>query len=178
MPAGVAHKDKLGLVAVGIEDEAALQEKFKTLSARAQQHGFAASELTFLVQPMVASRHELLAGVSWEPGLGHFLVFGLGGVHTELLDQVELLPLPLPRPAIRAKLAASVAGRVLRTRDDKDQAFEQFVDVLDRLQTLIASCGEEIASIDINPVLLGAKGCVAVDGLIVRRAAATQSLGA
>lgn len=168
LPAGVAHKDKLGLVRINIADPAALAAEFAALEAVLAREGFAQGEFVYIVQPMVASRIEFLAGVSTEPSLGHFVVFGLGGVHTEALNQVELLPLPMSG-AIRDAVAASVVGRILHGQRDAEALLDQFTDILDRLRGLVARFGDSIESIDINPVLLSKEGCIAVDALIVKR---------
>jgi hypothetical protein len=110
----------------------------------------------------------LLAGVSTEPGLGHFLIYGLGGVHTELLSHVDLLPIPSSPEFIRSSVAASLVGRVLATRNDGDRLMEQFCAILGKLQRLALHFSDTIDSIDINPILLGKEGCIGVDALIVK----------
>jgi acyl-CoA synthetase (NDP forming) len=152
---GVAHKSRHGLVAVGLRDAAALEQAFDAMAARV------ASPAPFLVQPMVASKAELVIGVSHEEPLGYFLVFGLGGVHTEALDQVGLLPIPSSPAAIRARLAASLLGKIAPV--------EKVGRVLEALQALVLDHTENIESIDINPLLVTEHGCVAVDALIVFR---------
>lgn len=166
-PAGVAHKDKLGLVRIGIADAEALARAFDELTRAAARQGFATADLDIVVQPMVASRLELLAGISNEPGLGPFLVFGLGGVHTEVLDAVELLPIPSNTAAIRSGLARSRAGRMLAATGNATAATEQFIGIIEALQRLAHASPGRISSIDVNPVMVSPGGCLAVDALIV-----------
>lgn len=168
LPRDIAHKDALGLVRTNLGDGASLRAEFAALEGVLAQHGFARNATRLIVQPMIAARGELLAGVSVEPPLGRFLIFGLGGIHTELLDRVELLPLPAEAAAIRAAVSASLAGRILAARQDGGAALDQFVTILDRLQRLALRFDASIASIDINPVLLTKTGCIGVDGLIVQ----------
>jgi hypothetical protein len=50
-------------------------------------------------------------------------------------------------------------------------ALDQVTAALAALQSLIQAHGEQIESIDVNPLLVGEKGCIAVDALIVPRGA-------
>ena len=150
---GVAHKNEYGLVAVGLRDPIDLEREFNRMK------GAVEGELAFLVQPMVRARAELIAGVTHEKALGHFLVFGLGGVHTEVLDEVTLLPILVAPSTLRARLAASPIGKLV--------AVDPFAAMLEALQGLVLAQPEVIDSIDLNPVLSTGDECLAVDALIV-----------
>lgn len=153
---GVAHKNQEGLVALGIADAATLQERFQGMQSR-----LGGRKVPFLVQPMISAKAELIAGVSREPGLGHFLVFGLGGIHAERLDQVTLLPVPAGPAAIRARIESTMIGSFVPV--------EELARVLEALQVLVLEHTHAIESIDVNPLLVTGDGCVAVDALIVLR---------
>jgi acyl-CoA synthetase (NDP forming) len=151
---GVAHKNHAGLVAVGIRDAEALEREFEAMKSKV-------GDVPFLVQPMIASRTELIVGVSREAPLGHFLIFGLGGIHSEVFDQVTLLPIPASSAVIRARVESSPVGRLAPV--------EQVAHVLEALQALVLDHADAIDSIDVNPLLVTAEGCTAVDALIVLR---------
>ena len=147
---GVAHKSKAGLVATNVRDA----DSYRVALASLERHG-----APVIVQPQIAAKAELLVGVTHEPKLGHFLLVGFGGIHTEILDEVVLFPMPvatfrLENTRIGKLIAAlGVAGAV--------------TDILARLQDLVVARGNEIDSIDINPLLVTDKGVVAVDALVV-----------
>jgi acyl-CoA synthetase (NDP forming) len=162
---GVAHKNKLGFVRTGIADEAALKSALERMSADAAQQGFA--KVPFLVQPMKRSSLELIVGVSWEPPFGHFLVAGLGGIYTEALAESRLLPVTVSREAMRKRIAETRVGRVLEAIGGG--AFDGTLAALESLQRLVLAHGDRIESIDVNPLLVGKDGCVAVDALVVLR---------
>jgi succinyl-CoA synthetase beta subunit len=155
---GVAHKAAQGLVATGIADADDLERHFTMMSSKV-------GRVPFLVQPRVSAKTELILGVSREAPLGHFLVFGLGGVHAEALDQVTLLPLPVGPAALRERLAASPIARLA--------PLEEVARALEALQALALEHADEIDSIDVNPLLVTAEGCVAVDALVVLTAPAS-----
>ena len=77
---GVAHKNEHGFVIANIGDAGTLQTSLATLDQRIQQQGFDRNQVPIVIQPMIRSQLELIIGVSHEPGLGHFLVAGLGGI--------------------------------------------------------------------------------------------------
>jgi acyl-CoA synthetase (NDP forming) len=164
----VAHKAAAGFVMAGIADEAALTKAYATMDERIAKAGFKRADVQVILQPMMAARCEIILGVSNEDPLGHFLVAGLGGIYTEVLDEVILLPIPLARATIRERLAASKLGRLVK-HIGGEGALDQVTASLGALQGLIQAHGDKIESIDVNPLLVGEKNCIAVDALIVPR---------
>jgi acyl-CoA synthetase (NDP forming) len=170
LPPGVAHKFAGGYVRVGIASEGELRAEYASMEQRIEAAGFVRSAVPLVLQPMLAGDLELIAGVSYEAGLGHFLVFGTGGVHAELFDDVTLLPLPLDARRIVERVRSARVGRLLeRMQRPGDDLGARFAGVLDALQNFTADHGECIASVDLNPLLVTAAGLVAVDALVVPR---------
>lgn len=161
---GVTHKTELGLVRTGIRDADAMRQ------AHAQF-----GEAALLVQPMVEGKLEAIAGLKRTPDLGLFLVAGLGGIHAEALRDVSLWPVPVTREQIEATLAMAPLGRVLQSaRWPYPDSFDALVDTLMHLQVFGAWAGDTIDAVDINPLVIGAHGCIAVDALVVPRKVAYQ----
>jgi len=170
MVPGVAHKAAAGLVVAPIGGEAELARAHAALTGKTRGK----ADARFLLQPMVPARWELIVGVSRQAALGHFLVFGLGGINAELLDQVMLLPIELDIAAMMARIASSRLGALLRGSDASGRSvLDHLKPILAGLQQLILAAGEEIESIDLNPVIVTTNNdLVAVDALIVRKASA------
>ena len=126
-----------------------------------------------VVQRQFPSRAEIIVGTTYEPGLGHFLVAGLGGVHAELLDSVILLPVSLAPATISKRICATKVGALLArlSRGTGRDLTAEIVAVLVALQALVTAAPDDIASIDVNPLLIGTEGALAVDALIVPRRA-------
>lgn len=167
---GVAHKNDRGLVITNIGDAQALERAFATIESRLRAEGVAPAQSAIIMQPMVASKAELIAGLSHEPRLGYFLVVGLGGVVAELLDQVILIPVPSARAAIHDRVLASLVGRLISRLDGSGTLARQLVDILQALQELALAHGDLVESVDLNPVLVTGNGCIAVDALVVLKA--------
>ena len=156
---GIAHKSEHDLVHVDLRDAIALEAALSTLP-----------DAPLIVQPMLRGALEAIAGVSRSPGVGLVLMVGLGGIHAEALRDVCIWPLPVAAADIRSKLARSGLGRVLASpRWRHPEAASALINTLLRLQRCAMSLGDRLEAIDINPVMLGAQGAVAVDALVVPR---------
>jgi acetyltransferase len=163
---GIAHKHAMGLVATGIADMAAFHQAHEKLRERMTTMN---ADGVLIVQPMLASRLELIVGISREARLGHFLVIGIGGVHAEAFDEVLLLPAVLAREELCRRIAGSRFGRLLASFEAPGRASlrEQLLGVLAALQDLVRASGE-IESAELNPLLVTSDGALlAVDALIV-----------
>ena len=161
--AGVSHKTDLGGVKVDLRNESEVFAAWEALDAAATQHGVVMTGA--LVQAMVSGGVETILGLSRDPTVGALLMFGLGGVHVELLQDVAFRIPPLT-DVDASELMRSVRSFPLldgyRGAPKADVAAVQ--DVTLRLSALATAC-PEIAELDLNPlmVLPAGLGTVAVD---------------
>lgn len=154
---GVAHKSDLGLVHVGLPDADAVANAFAATGCA-----------SVVIQPMIRGDLEAIAGVTIADGVGPVLLAGLGGIHAEALRDVAMWPIPSARATIEQRLHHSALGRILHgNRWKYPAAFPAFVDLLVALQTAAVALGDRLQAIDVNPVILGAHGAVAVDALVL-----------
>jgi acyl-CoA synthetase (NDP forming) len=154
---GVAHKSDLGLVHVGLRDTDAVARAFTSAGCA-----------TVVIQAMIDGELEAIAGVTRADGVGLVLLAGLGGIHAEALRDVTMWPIPVTRETIELRLRNGALGRVLHGQRWKHPgAASAFVDVLLGLQNATVSLGDRLHAIDVNPVILGAHGAVAVDALVI-----------
>ncbi|HQT75595.1 MAG TPA: acetate--CoA ligase family protein [Rhodopila sp.] len=156
---GVAHKSDHGLVHIGLTNPDAVARAFA-----------AAGCARVVVQAMIRGELEAIAGVTRADGVGLVLIAGLGGIFAEALRDVTTFAIPASRSVIEAELANSRLGRVLASpRWTHKTAAEAFIDLLLGLQSAALAIGDSLQAIDVNPVILGAAGAVAVDALVVPR---------
>lgn len=154
---GVAHKSDLGLVHVALRDASAVTQAYASV-------GYA----KVIVQAMVRGDLEAIAGVSRADGVGMVLIAGLGGIFAEALHDVATFPIPVSRAFIESRLAETSLGRVLASpRWKHPNAMADFIDLLLNLQSCAAALGDRLQAIDVNPVILGPLGAMAVDALVV-----------
>jgi len=156
---GIAHKSDLGLVRTNLYDRVALRSAFSAIGAA-----------RCVVQPMVPAAFEAIAGVTRSPGVGLVLLAGLGGIYAEALRQSCVWPIPIGREAIEQGVEKSGLGSVLcSVRWQYPGTMGAFVDLLCAMQRAAIALGDRLEAIDINPVILGEQGAIAVDALVVPR---------
>lgn len=166
MVPGVAHKHAAGLVKVGVGSPAELQQAGQAQVASAQALGHAAPT-EWLVQPWLRADLEVLAGLTHEPGLGYFLVCGLGGLQAEAFRDIVMVSLPCTEADLHQALQASFLGPVLQSLCPGGEARQRLVHILLGLQAALAQGQHMVRSIDLNPVFLTRTDAVAVDAMIV-----------
>ena len=164
------HRSDLGLVLVGLVDEAGLEAAWATLERRLRETTPRTSIDGLVVQPMVAGGVEVFAGVKRDPAFGYFLAFGIGGVAIEVLRDFTLRQLPLREGDAEAMIgeirSAALLGAV-RGRPAVD--VPALARCLYALGDFAWANRQDIAEIDLNPikVLAAGHGAVVLDALIV-----------
>jgi len=155
----VAHKSDLGLVHVGLRDPDAVIQAHREMGCS-----------RVVVQAMISGELEAIAGVSRADGVGLVLIAGLGGIFAEALHDVATFAIPADRMAIENGVARGSLGRVLASPRWKHRGtLEAFIDLLISLHDAASALGDRLQAIDINPVILGRSGAVAVDALVIPR---------
>jgi acyl-CoA synthetase (NDP forming) len=168
--ADLPHKTEAGAVALGLSADAVRAGYDRVLSA-AKRHAPNARIEGVLVQPMAASGREVILGISRDPNWGPLLMVGLGGILVEALGDTALAPVPLDYAAARALLGRLRAAKVLGAYRGLPPAdTEALIELMVRLSDFAADHADEIAEIDLNPVIVHAAGhgVSLVDALIVK----------
>ena len=158
----IAHKTERGLVKVGVKDDAGAAEAYDAIRA-----GSGAEFERVLVQRMVESRRELVAGLTTDAQFGPCVMFGLGGIFTEVMKDVTFRVAPLEdRDAM--EMMDEIRGRKLLDPVRGMPAADR--KALAALLVATGRIGMEnpgIREIDMNPVMLDGANPVVVDALIV-----------
>jgi acetate---CoA ligase (ADP-forming) len=170
--ADIAHKTEAGAVALNVSGDAAVRAGYERVLAVAKRNVPRAHIDGVLVQAMAPSGIEVILGVNRDPTWGLLLMVGLGGVLVELLGDVALAPVPLDHEAARAQIARLKAAPLFAGyRGAPPSDVEALADLMVRLSQFAADHADEIAAIDLNPVIVHAKGqgVSVVDALILKR---------
>jgi acyl-CoA synthetase (NDP forming) len=163
------HRSDLGLVQVGLGDDAGLEAAWATLERRLREMTTNSID-GFVVQPMIAGGVEVFAGVKRDPGFGHFLAFGIGGVAIEVLRDFALRQLPLREGDAEAMIGEIRAAPLLdAVRGQPAADVPALARCLYALGDFAWANRQDIAEIDVNPikVLPAGQGAVVLDALIV-----------
>jgi acyl-CoA synthetase (NDP forming) len=120
-----------------------------------------------LVQEMVPPGVEVIIGGRRDPAFGPVVLFGLGGVWTELLQDIAVWVGSVSR-AQGAVLMKAVRGYPLLTgyRGTPPVDLEALADILCRVAAMLIA-NPVLREIDLNPVIVSTRGAIAVDALAV-----------
>ncbi len=100
---GLLHKTEKGLVRLDLKNERDVQEAYTVLTG-------APGVANVLVQEMIKGKRELVAGLTRDPQFGPCVMFGLGGIFTEVLKDVAFRVAPLNRREAR-QMMEDLRGR-------------------------------------------------------------------
>jgi acyl-CoA synthetase (NDP forming) len=161
--ADLRHKSELGAVALGLDSVDAAAAAYGRLSALAADCGG-----TVVAEEMIGPGVELLVAARAD-AVVPALVIGMGGIWTEVLADVVIVPLPASASRIERALRELQGARLLFGGRGQPP-----VDV-GALSRLAARTGEvlleaSLALVELNPVLVDEHGAVAVDAVMRRRA--------
>ena len=161
----VTHKSDRGGVILNLADANAVRAAFARIEAAF------ASDSSFhgvTVQPMIsAAGYELILGSSTDPQFGPVMVFGLGGQLVEVMrDRAHALP-PLTTTLARRMMENTRIFQALKgVRGRAAVNLEKLEELLVRFSELVIE-NPRIADIEINPLLAGADGIVALDARVI-----------
>lgn len=170
--ADVPHKTECGALALGLNSAAEVRTAYAQIVGRVQEKKPTAQIEGVVVQPQMRGV-ECLLGITRDPQLGPVLVLGLGGVWVEVLRDVAVRIPPIT-PAEARRALDSLRGRAILqgVRGDPAVDVQALAEMASRLSWLAFDLREEIAELDLNPVIAlpADQGAVAVDGLVITRA--------
>ena len=142
------HKSDVGGVLLDVVGEEAVRAGFASVTASVAEHE------GVLVQEMVKGGHEVLIGVTEDPNFGPMVVYGLGGVYVELLQDVAFRLTPLTDVDAREIVREIKGARLLDGyRGFPPGDVDAVVDTILRISAL-ASAIPEITEMDLNPVMV------------------------
>jgi hypothetical protein len=165
--ASVPHKTEQGLVRIGVASEEEAARAFGEFKPRLP------ADDGVLVARMAAGRRELALGARRDPVFGPVVMIGDGGIYLEALKDFRLLLPPFTEQEVLDALAAlRIAPLLGGLRGQAPLDVAAFARMAVRLGEAMRGLGESVASIDINPVLVGeqGQGALAVDALVERAA--------
>ena len=160
----LAHKTEKGMVRVDLRNEQETLLAFDELTSRRE-----GSEQEILVQEMIKGTRELVAGMTRDPQFGPCVMFGLGGIFTEILKDIAFRVAPLEKQDALDMTREIKAHKILEAVRGMPAAD---LDLLCDILIKVGKIGMEndlIQEIDINPLILAGAKPVAVDALIVLR---------
>jgi acetyltransferase len=164
----IPHKTEVGGIRLNLQSS----EEVSTAAAQILSSARAALPTARLngvsVQAMVPAGHELVMGIRIDRQFGPLVMVGSGGIFVELLADAATALAPVSAGQAERMLQRLRSYKLLlgyRGRPGYDVAAA--LDVLCRLSELASDLAEDLAEVDINPVIVGVEGAIAADALIV-----------
>jgi len=160
----ILHKSDIGGVEVGVAPED-VRDTYEDLVVRARNYQRDATILGVQVQEMVdlESGTETILGVNRDPQFGPLVLFGLGGIFVEVLEDTTVRVAPVSEPEATAMLDEIDSAPLLRGARGRDPVDESaIVETVQRLSQLVTDF-PAILELDINPLVATPDGATAVD---------------
>lgn len=154
----ILHKTDVGGIRTGVDSPEAARSAFEQIRSAVRQGMPDALFLGVAVQEMITGAREVIIGSSRDPQFGPLLMFGLGGIHVEVMEDVSFRIAPITRRDARQMmteiksfpLLAGVRGETPADRD-------AIVEALLRCSQLVTDF-PDILEMDINPLLVRPRG--------------------
>jgi len=158
---GLQHKSDHRGVHLSLADEDAVRQAYGDLAGRLGPR--------VLLAPMVSGPGiELLLGMTRDPQFGPLVVMGLGGTRVEALRDVVCALPPFDAATARRLLGRlQHAALFEHSRGEERPDLDSYCEAAALFSVAVASLTDALEEIDINPLIVTAHGCIAVDALVV-----------
>lgn len=167
----ITHKTDAGIVALDVNSAADVRERYGILLQNAERYAPGAQINGLSVQEQVGSGVEMMIGINNDPTFGPAVLVGAGGIHAEILDDVSIRLAPLSHADAQAMVASLRSFPLLDgARGAAKADVDALVGALHALGRLAWDYRDEIAELDVNPLVVLEKGAGvrALDSLIIR----------
>jgi acyl-CoA synthetase (NDP forming) len=165
--ADIAHKSELGLVRLGVASGEDAGQAYDAMEAVIRREGARFDGV--IVAAMAGGRREIMIGAHRDPVFGPAVAVGDGGKYVEIFRDTALLLPPFTADEVATALRSlRIAPLLAGARGEPPMDVAALCDAVVRVGDLMRDPAAKIASIDLNPVLLGSadEGCVVVDAAV------------
>jgi acyl-CoA synthetase (NDP forming) len=157
----ILHKSDVGGVALDLKDRHAVRSAVEGMARK-----FDAKDLRFFVQKYLPGGKEVIIGAKAEEGLGHLIMFGLGGIYVEVLRDVVFKLTPVTAVEAREMLSSIQGAPLLKgVRGQKGADEEGIIETIQRLSQLVTEL-PMIREMDLNPVIAYEDGVFVLDARV------------
>ena len=164
----IIHKSDVGGITLNLNSTAEVIAAFNELQARLQDRLNTEEPFTVIVmQQADLDGQEVILGIKQDATFGPVLLFGLGGIFAEMLEDVSLRVLPVDRTDV-VEMIQEIRGYEALTgiRGTSAKDVDSLADLLLSLSQL-AQDFQQIREIDLNPVISYENGCLALDARFI-----------
>jgi acyl-CoA synthetase (NDP forming) len=157
----VVHKSDVGGVVVNLQDSQAVRAAVEEMEQKLESDA-----LRFFVQEYLPGGMEIIVGAKAEPGLGHVVMFGMGGIYVEVLEDVIFKLSPVTEVEAQEMLSSIKMAPLLEgVRGEKGVDREELIEIIQRVSRLVTDLAM-IREMDLNPIIAYEDGVFVVDARI------------
>jgi acetyltransferase len=157
----VIHKSDAGGVAGNLKHKNEVRKAVEKM-----EKNFDEANLQFFVQKYMPDGRELIVGAKSETGLGHLIMFGIGGIFVEVMKDVIFKIAPVTDVEVRDMLSSIKAAPLLNgIRGEKGVNKDGVIEIIQRTSQLITDF-PMIQEMDLNPIIAYEDQVLAVDARI------------
>ena len=165
----VTHKTEVGGVVVGIKDESELKRKWEILMNNLILHEATDGLEGIVVMKQIQdSDRQFTVGTIKKDGIGNTLMFGIGGIFVEAMDEVTFTSCPINLLGLEKLLASNKASKLMEAnRGFKAVDKQRLAEIFIRVSQLVEDF-KEIKEVDLNPIIADKDGkLIGIDARIV-----------
>jgi acetyltransferase len=172
----IIHKTNAGGVLLGLKSDRDVEEAFERILDNARNYDPKAEIRGVTIQPMLGQPdYELILGSKKDSFFGPIILFGMGGIMAEVLEDRTIAIPPLNRLLAKRLLEGTKVSKMLKGYRNRPGAnMELLEEILIRLSQLVIDF-PEIIELDINPLITAGAQCIAADARIMVKPSAVPS---
>ena len=159
----IVHKTEAQAVATGLDSSKQAREAFRNFQKKFGRQGYC------VAQPMMETGVEMILGFKRDPSFGAIIIVGWGGIYTEVLRDIETEADDVCKTRAKQAIKNLQVYPILKgTRGEKGYDVDSLAQAMVNLGKL-ARQNQDIQELDINPLFVQEKGCVAADVRIISK---------
>ena len=144
----IMHKSDIGGVAINLKDGNNVRTTVEEMEKK-----FKAEDLRFFIQKYLPGGLEIIVGAKAEEGLGHIIMFGMGGIYVEVLKDVIFNLTPVTSGEAQEMLSSIRLSPLLQgVRGEKGVDKSSIIAIIQRLSQLVIDL-PIIEEMDLNPII-------------------------
>lgn len=156
----ILHKTEIGGVILDIKDKKELLSSFKQIKRISRKY-----KAKIMIQKHI-NGVSLIIGAKKDSTFGNIIIFGLGGIFTEVLDDTSIRLAPVNKTEAFSMIQEIRSYRILTGYRGKPINIKKIQELILRLSNLIEK--EDIKEIDFNPVIVNDKQIFVTDAKIIQ----------
>ena len=166
----IQHKTDVGGVILNIENIEQAKEAFNKIHKNVEEKAPKAIIEGIMISPMIKDGFECILGAKIDPVFGPIVMFGLGGIYTEVMKDISFAEAPVStKKAEKMILSLKSKDIFYGARGQSSVDIKSLITAIVNLSNLIAANSDQIDQVEMNPILVSQNNVVALDALIITK---------